>query len=84
MVSGLFHELIIMSACRRITLENFAFFTLQGIAVMLEVILRQGAYKAEPQGKTRYKWMACQLLFMASTGRFFTAPFLRYNFFEKQ
>lgn len=80
-ISGIFHELIIMSACRRITLENLAFFTFQGLAVMLEVELRQSALKQEPQGTTRIKCIALQLLFMSLTGRLFTAPFLRYGFF---
>jgi hypothetical protein len=80
-ISGTFHELIIMSACRRITLENLAFFTLQGIACMIEVQLRQGALKQEPKGRTRVLCVALQLLFMALTGRLFLGPFLRYNFF---
>ncbi|CAO3633461.1 unnamed protein product [Mucor hiemalis] len=31
--SGLFHEMMIMSACRKITLENFIFFLIHGFAV---------------------------------------------------
>lgn len=82
-VSATFHELIIMSACRKITLENFAFFTVQGIACMIEVELRQGALKQEPRGKTRVLCIALQLLFMSITGRLFTGPFLRYHFFQE-
>lgn len=83
-ISGIFHELIIMSACRRITLENLAFFTIQGLAVMIEAKLRQGALKQEPEGKTRILCIALQLLFMSITGRLFTAPFLRYDFFRTE
>lgn len=81
-ISGLFHELIIMSVCRKITLENFAFFTIQGLAVGLEVQLRQGHLKQEPQGTTRILCIAIQFLFMSVTGRLFTGPFLRYDFFR--
>ncbi|KAI8356755.1 hypothetical protein EDC96DRAFT_515355 [Choanephora cucurbitarum] len=81
-ISGVFHELIIMSACRKLTLENFMFFTLQGIAVMIEVELRQGALKQQPRGKTRIMCIAAQLLFMSVSGRLFNGPFLRYDFFS--
>ncbi|KAI8094979.1 uncharacterized protein B0P05DRAFT_524163 [Gilbertella persicaria] len=80
-ISGIFHELIIMSACRKITLENFMFFTLQGVAVMIEVGVRQGPLKREPKGKTRLLCIGLQLLFMSITGRLFNGPFLRYDFF---
>lgn len=80
-VSGAFHEVIIMSVCRKITLENFLFFTLQGVAVMIEVKLRQGALKQEPKGKTRVICILLQLSFMTLTGRLFLGPFLRYEFF---
>jgi hypothetical protein len=80
-ISGIFHELIIMSACRRITLENLVFFTFHGIVCMIEVEIRQGALKQEPTGRTRVLCIALQLLFMAITGRLFIGPFLRYNFF---
>lgn len=80
-ISALFHELIIMSVCRKLTLENFAFFTLHGFAVGLEVLLRQGNSKQEPQGGTRLLCIALQFLFMSVTGRLFTGPFLRYGFF---
>ncbi|KAI7904215.1 uncharacterized protein BX663DRAFT_451842, partial [Cokeromyces recurvatus] len=36
-ISGIFHELIIMSTCRRMTFENLLFFILQGLFVLLEV-----------------------------------------------
>lgn len=81
-VSGVFHELLIMSTCRRITLENFMFFTVQGLAVTIETEIRQGALKQEPTGMTRIICILLQLLFMSITGRLFTGPFLRYNFFR--
>ncbi|KAG2234493.1 hypothetical protein INT48_004872 [Thamnidium elegans] len=80
-VSGTFHEVIIMSVCRKITLENFVFFMLQGLAVMMEVKLRQGAWKQEPIGMTRVWCIGAQLLFMSITGRLFIAPFLRCQSF---
>ncbi|CEI93900.1 hypothetical protein RMCBS344292_08125 [Rhizopus microsporus] len=81
-ISGAFHEVIIMSTCRKLTLENFAFFTIQGIAVSLEAALRQGKLKQEPEGKTRAMCIASQLCFMALTGRLFLGPFLRYEFLD--
>ncbi|KAG0739967.1 hypothetical protein G6F57_001796 [Rhizopus arrhizus] len=80
-VSGVFHELIIMSVCRQITFENLMFFTIQGVAVLLEVVLRHGALKQEPEGKTRIICIAAQLLFMACTGRLFLGPYLRYAYY---
>lgn len=80
-VSGVFHELIIMSVCRQITFENLMFFTIQGVAVLLEVVLRHGALKQEPEGKTRIMCIAAQLLFMACTGRLFLGPYLRYAYY---
>lgn len=77
-VSGLFHELIIMSVCRRLTLENLVFFSLQGLAVLFEINLRQGALKQEPERKSRAICIAAQIMFMACTGRLFLGPFLRY------
>lgn len=82
-VSGVFHELIIMSTCRHITLENLVFFTLQGFAVMIEVAIRQGSLKQEPAGIVRVLCIALQLVFMSITGRLFTGPFLRYHFFPE-
>jgi hypothetical protein len=79
-VSGIFHELIIMSCCRRMTFENLVFFTLQGVTVLVEIKLRQGVLKQEPTGTTRFYLILTQLLFMMSTGRLFTGPFLRYQF----
>ena len=81
-ISGIFHEMLIMSACRKITLENFAFFLIQGFAVMAEVTVRQGALKQEPKGLSRIICIALQLFFMSLTGRLFTGPFLRYGFFQ--
>ncbi|KAG1468325.1 hypothetical protein G6F56_003894 [Rhizopus delemar] len=79
-MSGIFHELLVMSACRKLTLENITFFLVQGVVVALEVALRQGALKQKPEGKTRVVCIAAQLTFMMITGRLFLGPFLRYGF----
>ncbi|KAI8968535.1 hypothetical protein BDF20DRAFT_964692 [Mycotypha africana] len=80
-ISGVFHELIIMSTCRHITLENLLFFTLQGVAVMLELETRTMIQPHEELDlRRRVPRIMLQLLFMAITGRLFTAPFLKYNF----
>ncbi|KAI9276350.1 hypothetical protein BY458DRAFT_505578 [Sporodiniella umbellata] len=79
-VSGIFHEMIIVYSCRKITLENLLFFCIQGVAVALEVAVRQGALKQNPEGKNRILCVMAQLTFMAFSGRLFLGPFLRYNF----
>ncbi|KAI7904213.1 uncharacterized protein BX663DRAFT_504321 [Cokeromyces recurvatus] len=77
-ISGLFHELIIISVCRRLTLENFCFFGLHGIVCMLEVKYFNNAKK--PKGWKRVTRIIGQLSFMTLTGRLFLAPFLRTRF----
>ncbi|KAI8877522.1 hypothetical protein K501DRAFT_230111, partial [Backusella circina FSU 941] len=78
-VSGVFHELIIWSVCRRVTLENLCFFTLQGLACFI-----QSKYLPKKQqpvtGWKRAVYVAAQLSFMTLTGRLFLAPFLRHRF----
>lgn len=75
LVSGAFHELIICSVCRQLTLENFCFFTLHGLACMF-------IPKKNPQGLKRVGCIIAQLSFMIITGRLFLAPFLRTRFTE--
>lgn len=82
LVSGFFHELIIMSTCRKITLEHTTFFLIEGLLVMLEVDLRQGIYKQEPTGITRVVCIIVNIVYLSIVGRLFTGPFLRYEFFS--
>ncbi|KAI9493576.1 hypothetical protein BDB00DRAFT_367419 [Zychaea mexicana] len=79
-VSGVFHELIIASMFRRFTLENLVFFTLHGVAVWIQLTVRDWAKwsKDEPHGASRLICVALHLMFLAVTGRFFLAPYLRY------
>lgn len=80
-VSGLFHELIIMSCCRKMTLENLLFFTLHGAAVLAQVSVRVlTGSKCSPHSLMRIFCIASHLLFLTLTGRLFLAPFIRYNF----
>ncbi|ORY98894.1 hypothetical protein BCR43DRAFT_488342 [Syncephalastrum racemosum] len=80
-VSGVFHEMIIMSICRKMTLENLIFFTLHGVAVLFELTLRDRFHcKGYPRGMMRVLSVALHLLFLAATGRLFLAPFVRYDF----
>lgn len=81
-VSGAFHELIICSVCRRVTLENFAFFTLHGLICTLEVKYFGNLTKQKPAGWKRVIRIAAQLSFMTLTGRLFLSPFLRTRFTE--
>jgi hypothetical protein len=83
LVSGAFHELIICSVCRKLTLENFSFFTLHGFACMLEVkYFSQNKKQDPPKGLARVGRIVAQLGFMTLTGRLFLAPFLRHRFTE--
>ncbi|KAI8138347.1 hypothetical protein BJV82DRAFT_673696 [Fennellomyces sp. T-0311] len=79
-VSGVFHELLILSMFRKMTLENLTFFTLQGIAVYVQLTVRKSAgwTKEDSQGLMRVLCIGCHLMFLAVTGRFFLAPYLRY------
>ncbi|KAI7851987.1 hypothetical protein BDC45DRAFT_571572 [Circinella umbellata] len=79
-VSGVFHELIITSMLRKMTLENLAFFTLHGIAVWIQLSIRDWATwsKQYPHGLTRVLCVLCHLMFLSVTGRLFLAPYLRY------
>lgn len=79
-MSGAFHELIICSVCRKLTLENFCFFALHGLACMIEV--KYFDYKKKPKGLARAGRIIAQLSFMTLTGRLFLAPFLRTRFTE--
>lgn len=81
-VSGAFHELIVCSVCRKVTLENLSFFTMHGIACMLEVKCLQNKLSREPKGTERIGRIIAQLSFMTLTGRLFLAPFLRHRFTE--
>lgn len=81
-VSGAFHELIICSLSRRVTLENFAFFTLHGLVCTLEVKYFGNLTKQQPTGWKRVARIAAQLSFLTLTGRLFLAPFLRTRFTE--
>ncbi|CEG67128.1 hypothetical protein RMATCC62417_03596 [Rhizopus microsporus] len=79
-VSAAFHELIIWSVCRKITLENFCFFLLHGLACAAEV---KYFNKQVPQTKLgKIGCMMGQMSFMVLTGRLFLAPFLRHRFLQ--
>ncbi|KAI8097703.1 uncharacterized protein BX664DRAFT_293393 [Halteromyces radiatus] len=78
MLSGVLHELIIWSTCREITLENFTFFTLHGIAVLVETSVTR---KQRRTNTMELLW--CRLAyftFMTLTARLFLAPFVRHDY----
>ena len=79
-VSGAFHELLIASMFRKVTLENLTFFTLHGIAVWVQLTVRSlvGWTRQDPHGLLRVLCIGAHLMFLAVTGRFFLAPYLRY------
>lgn len=80
LVSGAFHELIICSVCRKLTLENFCFFTFHGLACLVECTWFQRS--SPPRGWKRVLQNVTLLGFMTLTGRLFLAPFLRTRFTE--
>ncbi|KAI8137476.1 hypothetical protein BJV82DRAFT_635015 [Fennellomyces sp. T-0311] len=78
-ISGLYHELIIVCLFRQVSLENVIFFTLHGVIVLAEVVVREKTgYKQELVGWQRVVGIACTLTTLVVTGRMFLAPFLRY------
>ncbi|KAG2231340.1 hypothetical protein INT48_006552 [Thamnidium elegans] len=81
--SGVFHEMMIMSINRKITLENFVFFLIHGLAAYLEIKFRK-AYnlKQDPTGITRILCNVCTVVFFGVTGRLFVSPYLRDSFFD--
>jgi hypothetical protein len=83
-VSGVFHELIIWSVCRRVTLENLCFFTMQGLACFIQArYFKSPTKKHQALPVTGWKRAVCvvaHLSFMILTGRLFLAPFLRHRF----
>lgn len=81
--SGVFHEMMVMSIHRKITLENFIFFLIHGLAAYLEVKFRN-AYnlKQEPTGIIRFFCVISNIYFFCFTGRLFVAPYLRNSFFD--
>ncbi|KAI8329837.1 hypothetical protein BC941DRAFT_442039 [Chlamydoabsidia padenii] len=78
MLSGVLHELILWSNCREITLENFCFFFLHGLAVMVETSMTRNQRRL--QQKELWLCRGAFLVFMTFTARLFVAPFVRHDF----
>lgn len=82
LTSGIMHELLVMCLCRRLTLENMAFFTLHGLAVMAQIALSkrlpESIIKKAAQPIIRVGCIIGNLGFFAMTGRLFLAPYLRH------
>ncbi|KAG1502297.1 hypothetical protein G6F46_003081 [Rhizopus delemar] len=77
--SAIFHELIVWSVCRRVTLENLCFFSLHGLVCAIEVKY----FKKQPQSRLgQCVGIMGQLSFMVMTGRLFLGPYLRHRFME--
>ncbi|KAI7852135.1 hypothetical protein BDC45DRAFT_485835 [Circinella umbellata] len=78
-ISGIFHEILMLSLFRESTGENLLFFTMQGLSVLLEVTLREiTGYRHEVTGWKRVVCFTGTWFNFALTGRVFIAPFLRY------
>ncbi|KAI8978143.1 hypothetical protein BDB01DRAFT_837580 [Pilobolus umbonatus] len=81
-ISGVLHEIIVISALRKVTFEITAFFIIQGIGAFIEINLKKKVgMKGEPIGIIRVFCVVLNLIFMITTARLFTAPFLREEFF---
>ncbi|KAI8882737.1 hypothetical protein K501DRAFT_250774 [Backusella circina FSU 941] len=78
LISGLFHDFMIVAVTRDFTLELTTFFLLHGIAVMLQV--KYGP-KKEPQGIWHLLGNLMTVVFFVTTGRLFLGPILRHEEF---
>lgn len=74
-ISALMHELIMTIVNRNITLEQFSFFLLQGIAVYLQSL----APKSICDNMSTFIRRILTMLFLSSTSKLFIAPFMRYE-----
>jgi hypothetical protein len=79
-VSGLFHELLVVSLFRETGGENLAFFLLQGLASVAEVQYLGSRYA--PQGIRRVLSTYATFVWLGVTGRLFFLPYWRRNFFS--
>ncbi|KAF7732308.1 hypothetical protein EC973_005204 [Apophysomyces ossiformis] len=72
-ISGVFHEVIVMSLARVMTLENLAFFILHGFGTVIDTKLQTKS----PEGWNRVACVMLYTLFLGLTLRLFLAPYLR-------
>ncbi|CEP10043.1 hypothetical protein [Parasitella parasitica] len=80
-ISGLFHDFMIVAAAREITFELTAFFLIHGVEVALEAKYRTGRYKKDPTGFAAIGCNLLTVLFFVTTGRLFLSPILRQQVF---
>lgn len=84
LISGVFHELLLMALVRRMTLEQVLFFMLHGLTVLGEVQLtrHQLFYRDPPTDPARrVLCILVHMTFLTLTGRLFLAPYLRDDYF---
>ncbi|KAI9491750.1 hypothetical protein BDB00DRAFT_471260 [Zychaea mexicana] len=78
-ISGVYHEVLLLSLFRRTSGENLLFFTLQGLIVLLEINVREKTgYKQDVSGWIKVLCYVCFWTSLAVSGRVFLAPFLRF------
>lgn len=69
------HECIMTLANRTLTLEQFCFFTLHGLAVYLQSFIPLSISSNLP----RFVSVVLTMLFFGCTSQLFLAPFLRFE-----
>jgi hypothetical protein len=80
LISGLFHDFMIVAATRDFTLELTTFFLLHGVVVMLQV---KYGRKEEPQGIWHLLGNLMTVAFFVTSGRLFLGPILRHEEFVR-
>lgn len=76
-ISALMHETIMTIVNRGITMEQFCFFMIQGVAVYLQRMVPVPKYVAD---KTpRIASIVLTMVFLSLTSKLFLCPFLRFE-----
>ncbi|KAJ2964489.1 hypothetical protein NQZ79_g635 [Umbelopsis isabellina] len=79
-VSGLVHELLVLSLFRQTNGENLCFFWLQGLATVAEV--QNFGSKYAPKGIHRVLSTTTTFVWLGVTGRLFFLPYWKRTFFS--
>lgn len=74
-ISGVMHETIMTLANRNITLEQFSFFLIHGLAVNLQSMIPYYISKRVPKVLS----IILTMMFFGCTSKLFIGPFLRFE-----
>lgn len=76
-ISALMHEAIMTIVNRKITMEQFSFFMVQGFAVYLQSVIHVPKFITDKTPKIVS--IALTMFFLSLTSKLFLNPFLRYD-----